>query len=209
MNHIDPTIAYQTNCNQYDLDKSNDSLDFCVDGDLTRGCKNCHDGKKCIHVVEIGSDYGQRKPPSSVNFVFTGGIHPAHLHGHSFHVVKIGDGSPNYIDRSFLNELIITPYSIRKDTIIVPEGGYVVVAFLADNPGFWFMHCHIESHQINGMAIIVREHAKRFQWLPPPGINDDNFTYNFNQYEQLIDNKPECPISADDMPYRRPMGRRG
>ncbi len=239
--HIDPTIAYQTNCEQYESDKRNDSLPFCVEGE----CSSCY-GNTCIHAVEIGGDYNFGGPYPSVNFVFTNmnatssfSYHPAHLHGHSYHVVKIGYGtyntsvptgknpiltsptpnitcndpscsSPSYSDSSVPKELTITPHSIRKDTIIVPGGGYVVVAFHADNPGFWFMHCHIESHQLAGMAIIVREHPKEFQWQPPPGINDDNFTYTFVQYEQLIKNRPECRLLPGDMPpYRRPMGRRG
>lgn len=41
--------------------------------------------------------------------------------------------------------------------IIVPAGGYVVIEFLAKNPGWWFMHCHIDYHLNYGMAIAVGE----------------------------------------------------
>nr|KAG5686609.1 hypothetical protein BaRGS_006283 [Batillaria attramentaria] len=44
---------------------------------------------------------------------------------------------------------------IRKDTIIVPTGGYVVVRIKADNPGMWYMHCHMEIHHLGGMALIL------------------------------------------------------
>ena len=44
-----------------------------------------------------------------------------------------------------------------KDTVIVPFGGYTVIRFLADNPGWWLLHCHIEVHQLEGMAVVVRE----------------------------------------------------
>ena len=46
---------------------------------------------------------------------------------------------------------------VRKDTIIVPSGGYVVTRIVADNPGVWFMHCHIELHSNDGMAIYLNE----------------------------------------------------
>ena len=46
---------------------------------------------------------------------------------------------------------------IRKDTVIVPFGGYAVVRFIADNPGLWFLHCHIEPHQLQGMAAVISE----------------------------------------------------
>ena len=45
----------------------------------------------------------------------------------------------------------------KKDTIIVPYGGYIVIRFVVDNPGWWFLHCHIEIHQLEGMAVVLQE----------------------------------------------------
>ena len=45
----------------------------------------------------------------------------------------------------------------RKDTVIVPLGGYTIIRFGVSNPGWWFIHCHIEIHQLNGMVAVVRE----------------------------------------------------
>ncbi|XP_052779171.1 uncharacterized protein LOC128216597 [Mya arenaria] len=45
----------------------------------------------------------------------------------------------------------------RKDTIIVPSGGYVVLRIRADNPGLWNMHCHIELHNLDGMQMLINE----------------------------------------------------
>ena len=47
--------------------------------------------------------------------------------------------------------------TVRKDTVMVPAGGYVVINFVPNNPGFWFLHCHIEGHQLQGMALIMNE----------------------------------------------------
>ncbi|CAE1312425.1 unnamed protein product [Acanthosepion pharaonis] len=44
-----------------------------------------------------------------------------------------------------------------KDTLIIPSGGYAVIRIKADNPGLWFMHCHIEMHSMMGMAMILNE----------------------------------------------------
>ncbi|CAE1312423.1 unnamed protein product [Acanthosepion pharaonis] len=44
-----------------------------------------------------------------------------------------------------------------KDTLIIPSGGYAVIRIKADNPGLWFMHCHIEMHSMDGMALILNE----------------------------------------------------
>ena len=60
--------------------------------------------------------------------------------------------------------------TIRKDTVMVPAGGYVVINFLSDNPGYWFLHCHIEVHQLQGMALIVNE-AFSSQPQPPKEMN--------------------------------------
>ena len=70
--------------------------------------------------------------------------------------------------------------TIRKDTVMVPAGGYVVINFLSDNPGQWFLHCHKELHQLEGMALIVNE-ALEEQPNPPDGLNkcgDVDMSYN-------------------------------
>ncbi|CAG8489834.1 10839_t:CDS:2 [Diversispora eburnea] len=71
--------------------------------------------------------------------------HPFHLHGHNFYLIGTGQGStvdPNLYDFE-------TP-PIR-DTVTVPKFGWVVIRFVADNPGVWGFHCHIEWHLEMGM----------------------------------------------------------
>ncbi|XP_078351402.1 uncharacterized protein LOC144636140 [Oculina patagonica] len=60
----------------------------------------------------------------------------------------------------------IDEYTIRKDTVMLPAGGYVVINFLSDNPGWWFLHCHIEIHQLQGMALIVNEASNDPPYAP-------------------------------------------
>lgn len=64
--------------------------------------------------------------------------HPMHLHGHTFEVLTAG-GVPG----------------ARKDTVIVLPGQRLRVAFVADNPGQWMMHCHNTYHQDAGMMTRV------------------------------------------------------
>ena len=77
----------------------------------------------------------------------------------------------------------INTHTIRKDTVMVPAGGYVVINFLSDNPGQWFLHCHKELHQLEGMAVIVNEAINRQQRMnPPTGLNKcGDFDINYNQ----------------------------
>ncbi|CAF0817757.1 unnamed protein product [Didymodactylos carnosus] len=44
-----------------------------------------------------------------------------------------------------------------KDTIFVPVGGFIVARFRSNNIGLWFLHCHIEVHQAEGMALFIQE----------------------------------------------------
>jgi FtsP/CotA-like multicopper oxidase with cupredoxin domain len=72
----------------------------------------------------------------------TGMDHPFHLHGHYFRVLG-KPGALNLVDPAI------------KDTINVPTKGEVVIQWLADNPGRWFFHCHIEWHLATGMARVL------------------------------------------------------
>ena len=37
------------------------------------------------------------------------------------------------------------------------DGEEVVFRFTTDNPGPWFLHCHIDWHLIEGLAIVFAE----------------------------------------------------
>ncbi|XP_058109588.1 laccase-17-like [Magnolia sinica] len=93
--------------------------------------------------------------------------HPLHLHGHNFFVVGRGLGNYNAKkDRSKFN--LVDP--VERNTVGVPPGGWVAIRFRADNPGVWFMHCHIEAHLSWGlkMAWVVKDGKRQYQKLPPP-----------------------------------------
>ena len=68
--------------------------------------------------------------------------HPMHLHGHSFRVVS-RDGAP-------------VPHDEWGDTVLVRPGEHVRVAFVADNPGDWMLHCHVMEHQVGGLMTTIR-----------------------------------------------------
>jgi FtsP/CotA-like multicopper oxidase with cupredoxin domain len=67
--------------------------------------------------------------------------HPMHLHGHVFQVVAI-DG------HRFAGA--------KRDTVLVPPKTSVTVAFDADNPGWWALHCHMLYHMEAGMFTTIR-----------------------------------------------------
>jgi len=80
----------------------------------------------------------------------------------------------------------INPYTVRKDTVTVPSGGYAIIQFVADNPGYWIMHCHVETHTIEGMAVVINETASR-STPPPNGMRTcGNFTFELAEFFDII-----------------------
>ncbi|KAJ6481559.1 laccase [Mycena vitilis] len=83
--------------------------------------------------------------------------HPFHLHGHAFDIVQSASGPVNYKNPP------------RRDVIGVEAGG-VVIRFRADNPGPWFLHCHIDWHLEAGLAVVFAEAPNDFRDGPKSGI---------------------------------------
>ncbi|XP_004506788.1 laccase-4 [Cicer arietinum] len=93
--------------------------------------------------------------------------HPVHLHGFNFFVIGSGLGNYNStIDSKNFN--LVDP--VERNTVGVPAGGWVAIRFRADNPGVWFMHCHLEIHTTWGlkMAFLVDNGQGPKQSLIPP-----------------------------------------
>ena len=67
--------------------------------------------------------------------------HPIHLHGHSFRVLT-RNGAP-------------TRFREWRDTVLISPRERVEIAFVADNPGAWMIHCHVLDHQQGGMMAMV------------------------------------------------------
>ncbi|KAM6550717.1 hypothetical protein CsatB_000525 [Cannabis sativa] len=93
--------------------------------------------------------------------------HPVHLHGFNFFVVGRGLGNYNANNDSKSFNLVDP---VERNTVGVPAGGWVAIRFRADNPGVWFMHCHLEVHTTWGlkMAFLVDNGKGPNQSLLPP-----------------------------------------
>ncbi|XP_066261010.1 uncharacterized protein stw isoform X1 [Euwallacea similis] len=92
--------------------------------------------------------------------------HPFHLHGYAFNVVGIGRSPDQNVKKINLKHaldldrrgLLSRHFDLPpgKDTIAVPNNGYVIFRFRADNPGFWLFHCHFLFHIVIGMNLILQ-----------------------------------------------------
>jgi FtsP/CotA-like multicopper oxidase with cupredoxin domain len=68
--------------------------------------------------------------------------HPMHFHGHSFRVLtRNGEAEP---------------HRVWRDTVLLAPKDAVEIAFVADNPGDWMLHCHVMDHQVSGMMTALR-----------------------------------------------------
>ncbi|KAJ7839990.1 laccase [Mycena olivaceomarginata] len=74
-----------------------------------------------------------------------GGNHPFHLHGHNFDVVL----QPFSTTFNYINPA-------RRDVQPI-NGGNTTFRFFSDNPGAWFLHCHIDWHLEAGLAVVFGE----------------------------------------------------
>ena len=67
--------------------------------------------------------------------------HPMHLHGQHFQVTALNGTAANGTALA----------GAVRDTVLVPLNGSVTIAFDADNPGRWPLHCHNLLHMAAGM----------------------------------------------------------
>lgn len=59
--------------------------------------------------------------------------HAMHVHGHHFRALGAAGPGP------------------LRDTILLQRGETLDIAFVADNPGKWMLHCHMLEHSVAGM----------------------------------------------------------
>jgi plastocyanin len=74
---------------------------------------------------------------------------------------------------------------LTKDTLSVAPGERYDIEFVANNPGVWMVHCHIENHADNGMMTLLE-----YEGAVPPGP--------LGQYWTTDDGKT-VPMHSPDM----------
>nr|AEL16568.1 laccase [Cerrena sp. CTL-2011] len=98
------------------------------------------------------------------------GPHPFHLHGHNFHVVRsAGETTYNY-DNPILRDVVSAGGT----------GDNVTIRFTTDNPGPWFLHCHIDWHLEGGLAVVFAEGLNETRSANPVPAAWDNLCTLYN-----------------------------
>ncbi|KAK9454995.1 Cupredoxin [Dipodascopsis uninucleata] len=87
--------------------------------------------------------------------------HPLHLHGHSYFVIS--QSEDQHFPYANIEKAINAGYPInfdtapQRDTYMIAKGGHLVLRYIANNPGVWLFHCHINAHMMGGMMIAIVE----------------------------------------------------
>ncbi len=87
------------------------------------------------------------------NRTTTGELHPMHLHGTAFQVLSV-NGQP------------YRGAPIWRDTVNVGPRETVVVAFRADNPGAWMLHCHVLRHATQQLGTVLLIGDVKLEYSP-------------------------------------------
>ncbi|WOH12476.1 hypothetical protein DCAR_0831980 [Daucus carota subsp. sativus] len=82
--------------------------------------------------------------------IVTAENHPIHLHGYDFYVIAEGFG--NFNPETDTSKFNLDDPPLRN-TVSLPLKGWAVIRFVADNPGVWIMHCHLDVHISWGLAM--------------------------------------------------------
>lgn len=168
MNHISLLLPSSPPLTQpFDVPES----EYCNADTVTRNCSQEY--CECVHRLKVSLgdvvelvivDEGV---PWNAN-------HPTHLHGHSFRVVamdRLGDQTSLHKVKTMDQRGDIKRNlhsAVLKDTVTVPDGGYAILRFHANNPGAWLLHCHVEYHAEIGMGLVIQVGEPADFPLPPP-----------------------------------------
>jgi iron transport multicopper oxidase len=120
---------------------------------------------------------------------YDSGPHPVHIHGHQVQLVArssgVYNGTRHHQPHNFLPAGIISSSSnvtalgysnttagmpatpMRRDTWSLAPNGYTVIRFVANNPGVWFLHCHMEWHMEAGLLMTLVEDPLSIQAQQP------------------------------------------
>lgn len=105
------------------------------------------------------------------------GNHPIHLHGYKYFVLAQGHGSPERVSRlgsydwanvapMYMSLDLSNP--LRRDTASVEAYGWILLRFVADNPGAWAFHCHVSWHTEAGLLMQFLTRTEMVQEMKLP-----------------------------------------
>ena len=114
-----------------------------------------------LHIISDGADHPVSQTTSDQISPELSSLSQIHLHGHDFAIFNL-----TYSDGSVEPSGLSVP---RRDVFTAPRAGSATIAFPADNPGAWLLHCHITGHASIGLGLQVLEDQAAANSIWPKG----------------------------------------
>ncbi|KAK1751947.1 Cupredoxin [Echria macrotheca] len=101
--------------------------------------------------------------------------HPIHKHGNKMWLIGSGQGAFKWpsveaaikeVPLSF--NLVNPPRRDGFQTLVAGKGPtWTAVRYHVTNPGPWLLHCHIQSHMLGGMSMVIQDGVDKWPVTPP------------------------------------------
>ncbi|KAG9186965.1 hypothetical protein G6011_10073 [Alternaria panax] len=118
----------------------------------------------------------QTKPTRTITILIQNlddGNHPFHLHGYKFFILAQGHGYPpsTLLDPDHHRDHLNLTAPLRRDTASVEAYGWLLISFVANNPGLWAFHCHIGWHTEAGLMMVFATKTEEMKgWNLPKEV---------------------------------------
>ncbi|KAI0705390.1 multicopper oxidase [Earliella scabrosa] len=128
---------------------------------------NTSDGSATLADSQLVTTVNERHVVDMIIDNLDDGDHPFHLHGQKFWILQQGPGR-------YQRQPIDNQNPMLRDTLVIPAYTHTILRFVADNPGFWAFHCHIQWHMAAGLLF-------QFNVLPSESAKFDIPQYMIDQ----------------------------
>ncbi|EUC50233.1 multicopper oxidase [Bipolaris oryzae ATCC 44560] len=139
----------------------------------TNSTETLHDGFSPLISQEKQLSYQTTSLTSTITILiqnFDDGAHPFHLHGYKFFILAQGHGYPP-LPLHEQNFDMTNP--LRRDTATVEAYGWLLISFVANNPGVWAFHCHIGWHTEAGLMMVFATGVEGMKdWKVPREVDE-------------------------------------
>jgi len=105
--------------------------------------------------------------------------HAMHKHGNKMYL--IGRGTGNFTWKSVDEAMRAQPESFNlthaqyRDTVstatTIKDPSWIAVRYYSQNPGPFIVHCHMITHQVGGMAVVLMDGVDKWPKVPQKYVN--------------------------------------
>lgn len=172
---------------------------FCNEDSLKANCTS--EFCQCFHVIEIG--LGEVVEIFLVDEGATFNTnHPFHLHGNYFRVIGLDklNTSTSIEEVKALDAKGMIHRKLDraplKDSVMTHDGGFTILRLHAKNPGFWFFHCHFQTHTEMGMGLTLQVGTPSQQPKVPKKFPKCG-PWIYEGYEEEGQESKDCPTNKE------------